>query len=57
MCVRIIIIIMFQFFFFFFQFPLVPVKQDKKYNVKAYDRVFFDREERCFGLYIALCAR
>ena len=42
---------------FFFQFPLVPVKQDKKYNVKAYDRVVFDREERCFGLYIALCAR
>ena len=31
----------------FFQYPLIPVKQDKKYNVKAYGRVVFDRVEGC----------
>ena len=44
MSVRIIIIIMFP---YFFQFPLIPVKQDKKYNVKAYGRAVFDRVEGC----------
>ena len=43
-------------FLYFLQFPLIPVKRDKKYYGKDYGRVVFDRVKGCLVLYIALCA-